>query len=161
MAQSTEATPIVDMQDIKKHFGAVQALRGIDLALQHNEVLGLMGDNAAGKSTLMKVLSGAYIPDGGRILLDGQEVQFASPMDARRTGIEMVYQDYALSNNLDVAANVFMQVHKFDEGWEWIAYADDYEDCLRGRSHDPGFAKDECVEKIHKIMTKTIAACES
>ena len=108
MALSMETTPVVEMRGIKKHFGAVQALRGIDLALQHNEVLGLMGDNAAGKSTLMKVLSGAYIPDRGAIYLEGQEAHFASPMDARHQGIEMVYQDYALSNNLDVAANVFM-----------------------------------------------------
>jgi ABC-type sugar transport system ATPase subunit len=96
------------MIDIKKNFGAVQALRGVDLTLHHNEVLGLVGDNAAGKSTLMKVLSGAYTPDGGEIHLDGQQVTFANPMDARRQGIEMVYQDYALSNNLDVSANVFM-----------------------------------------------------
>jgi ABC-type sugar transport system ATPase subunit len=67
-----------------------------------------MGDNAAGKSTLMKVLSGAYIPDEGEIHIEGQPVHFSSPMDARRKGIEMVYQDYALANNLDVAANVFM-----------------------------------------------------
>lgn len=108
MDQSTGNTPIVEMRNIKKHFGAVQALRGVDLALQHNEVLGLVGDNAAGKSTLMKVLSGAYIPDGGEILIEGKKTSFANPMDARRQGIEMVYQDYALSNNLDVAANVFM-----------------------------------------------------
>jgi ABC-type sugar transport system ATPase subunit len=108
MDQSTENTPIVEMRNIKKHFGAVQALRGVDLALQHNEVLGLVGDNAAGKSTLMKVLSGAYIPDGGEILIEGKKTSFANPMDARRQGIEMVYQDYALANNLDVAGNVFM-----------------------------------------------------
>jgi ABC-type sugar transport system ATPase subunit len=108
MNQSIENSPIVELRNIKKHFGAVQALRGVDLALHHNEVLGLVGDNAAGKSTLMKVLSGAYIPDGGDILLDGQMTHFSNPMDARRQGIEMVYQDYALANNLDVAANVFM-----------------------------------------------------
>ncbi len=108
MEQTTERSPVVELQGIKKHFGAVQALRGVDLALHHNEVLGLLGDNAAGKSTLMKVLSGAYIPDGGQILIEGQEVHFANPMDARRKGIEMVYQDYALANNLDVSANVFM-----------------------------------------------------
>jgi ABC-type sugar transport system ATPase subunit len=108
MNQSAENSPIVELRNIKKHFGAVQALRGVDLALQHNEVLGLVGDNAAGKSTLMKVLSGAYIPDGGEILLEGQMTHFSNPMDARRQGIEMVYQDYALANNLDVAANVFM-----------------------------------------------------
>lgn len=108
MKQSAENTPVVEMRDIKKHFAAVQALRGVDLALHHNEVLGLVGDNAAGKSTLMKVLSGAYIPDGGEIFIEGEKVHFTNPMDARRLGIEMVYQDYALANNLDVSANVFM-----------------------------------------------------
>jgi ABC-type sugar transport system ATPase subunit len=96
------------MQNIKKSFGAVQALRGVDLSLHHNEVLGLVGDNAAGKSTLMKVLSGAYIPDEGQIYIEGEKVDFSNPMDARRQGIEMVYQDYALANNLDVSANVFL-----------------------------------------------------
>jgi ABC-type sugar transport system ATPase subunit len=101
-------TPIIEMRNIKKSFGAVQALRGVDLALQHNEVLGLVGDNAAGKSTLMKVLSGAYIPDEGEILLEGKPVHITKPEDSRRLGIEMVYQDFALTNNLDVAANVFL-----------------------------------------------------
>lgn len=108
MKPTAESTPVVEMKNIMKHFGAVQALRGVDLSLHHGEVLGLMGDNAAGKSTLMKVLSGAYIPDGGEILLDGQKTHFSNPMDARRQGIEMVYQDYALANNLDVAGNVFL-----------------------------------------------------
>ncbi len=99
---------VVEMRGIKKHFGAVRALKGVDLALHRHEVLGLMGDNAAGKSTLMKVLSGAYTPSEGGIFIEGNGVELSSPMDARRMGIEMVYQDYALSNNLDVAANVFM-----------------------------------------------------
>jgi simple sugar transport system ATP-binding protein len=71
-------------------------------------VLGVVGDNAAGKSTLMKVLSGALIPDEGEIFIEGNKVHIANPWDARRLGIEMVYQDLALANNLDVAANVFM-----------------------------------------------------
>lgn len=108
MTKVAEATPVVEMRDIKKNFGAVQALKGVDLALQQGEVLGLMGDNAAGKSTLMKVLSGAYVPDEGQIFIEGKAVHFNNPMDARRNGIEMVYQDYALANNLDVVANVFM-----------------------------------------------------
>ena len=108
MEQNGINVPVVEMLGIKKHFGAVQALRGVDLKLHHNEVLGLVGDNAAGKSTLMKVLSGAYIPDGGEIRIEGEKTFFANPMDARRQGIEMVYQDYALANNLDVSANVFM-----------------------------------------------------
>ena len=108
MKQTEEKQPVVELRNIKKNFAAVQALKGVDLVLHHNEVLGLVGDNAAGKSTLMKVLSGAYIPDGGEIFIEGKKTYFSNPMDARRQGIEMVYQDYALANNLDVAANVFM-----------------------------------------------------
>jgi simple sugar transport system ATP-binding protein len=104
----TESTPVVEMRNIKKRFAAVEALRGVDLVLQHNEVLGLVGDNAAGKSTLMKVLSGAYIPDDGEILIEGEVVHMTNPLDARRLGIEMVYQDLALANNLDVTSNVFL-----------------------------------------------------
>ncbi len=108
MASMAEQTPVVEMQNIKKRFGAVQALRGVDLALQRGEVLGLVGDNAAGKSTLMKVLSGAYLPDEGQILISGKKVHLTNPEDSRRLGIEMVYQDFALAGNLDVAANVFL-----------------------------------------------------
>ena len=104
----TEAAAVVEMRGIRKNFAAVQALRGVDLTLHHGEVLGLVGDNAAGKSTLMKVLSGAYIPDGGEILLEGKKAHMANPSDARHLGIEMVYQDLALANNLDVTANVFL-----------------------------------------------------
>ena len=104
----TETAPAVEMRGISKTFAAVQALREVDLTLHHGEVLGLMGDNAAGKSTLMKVLSGAYIPEQGEILLEGNKVHMATPLDARRLGIEMVYQDLALANNLDVTANIFL-----------------------------------------------------
>ncbi len=104
----TETIPVVEMRNIKKHFGGVQALRGVDLVLHHNEVLGLVGDNAAGKSTLMKILSGAYIPDEGEILIEGKKAHIVNSWDARQQGIEMVYQDLALADNLDVVANVFM-----------------------------------------------------
>ena len=104
----TETTPAVEMRDITKSFAAVQALRGVDLVLHHGEVLGLMGDNAAGKSTLMKVLSGAYIPDSGEIFIEGKKVHMSNPLDARRLGIEMIYQDLALANNLDITANIFL-----------------------------------------------------
>ena len=76
MKPMAESIPVVEMRNIKKNFAAVQALRGVDLVLHHNEVLGLVGDNAAGKSTLMKVLSGAYIPDEGEILIEGEKVQY-------------------------------------------------------------------------------------
>jgi len=108
MESMAVATPVVEMRKIKKNFAAVQALRGVDLVLHHNEVLGLVGDNAAGKSTLMKVLSGAYIPNEGEILIEGQNAHLTDPLHARRLGIEMVYQDLALANNLDVTSNVFL-----------------------------------------------------
>ena len=108
MKPITEDTPVVEMRNIKKSFAAVRALRGVDLVLHHNEVLGLVGDNAAGKSTLMKVLSGAYIPDEGEIFIDGKSAHITDPLHARRLGIEMVYQDLALVHHLDVAANVFL-----------------------------------------------------
>jgi simple sugar transport system ATP-binding protein len=108
MKPMAEASPVVEMRNIKKNFAAVQALRGVDLILRHNEVLGLVGDNAAGKSTLMKVLSGAYIPEEGEILIEGNKVHMSDPLDARRLGIEMVYQDLALADNLDVTSNVFL-----------------------------------------------------
>jgi simple sugar transport system ATP-binding protein len=101
-------THLIEMKDIRKSFGAVQALKGVDLILNHNEVLGLIGDNAAGKSTLMKVLSGAYVADEGSILFDGQSVHITKPDDSRHLGIEMVYQDFALAGNIDVAGNIFL-----------------------------------------------------
>lgn len=108
MKPTAKSIPVVEMRNIKKNFAAVQALRGVDLVLNHGEVLGLVGDNAAGKSTLMKVLSGAYIPEEGEILIEGGKAHFTDPMHARRLGIEMVYQDLALANNLDVTSNVFL-----------------------------------------------------
>ncbi len=103
-----EKIPVVEMRNIKKHFGGVEALKGVNLVLHHNEVLGLVGDNAAGKSTLMKILSGAYIPDEGEIFIEGKKIHITSSQDAHQQGLEMVYQDLALANNLDVVANVFM-----------------------------------------------------
>jgi ABC-type sugar transport system ATPase subunit len=96
------------MRNIKKSFAAVQALRGVNLVLHHNEVLGLVGDNAAGKSTLMKILSGAYHPDEGEIFIQGKKTHISDPLSARQLGIEMVYQDLALIKHLDVTANVFL-----------------------------------------------------
>jgi simple sugar transport system ATP-binding protein len=101
-------TPVVEMQGIYKAFGAVQALQDVDLRLYPGEILGLVGDNSAGKSTLMKILTGAYIADTGAITVEGQPVHFSSPQDSRRKGIEMVYQDFALCGNLDIATNIFL-----------------------------------------------------
>ena len=100
--------PLVRMVQVSKSFGPVRALSRVNLALYPREVLGLVGDNAAGKSTLMKVLTGAYQPDSGEIYLNGQRVHFASPAESRRAGIEMVYQDLALAGNLSVTGNIFL-----------------------------------------------------
>lgn len=101
-------TPAVLMRGIRKSFGTIEALAGVDLTLGRGEVLGLVGDNAAGKSTLTKVLAGVHVPDAGRIEVAGQEVRFAAPIDARRVGIEMVYQDLSLCDSIDVAGNLFL-----------------------------------------------------
>ena len=100
--------PLIEMREISKAFGAVQAVQGVDLDLYPAEVLGLVGDNAAGKSTLMKVLTGVHQPDEGEIRFEGRRVAFASPRDSRGLGIEMIYQNLALARNLDVVANVFL-----------------------------------------------------
>jgi simple sugar transport system ATP-binding protein len=104
----TERTPIVEMRGIDKSFGAVKALREVDLVLYPGEVLGLVGDNSAGKSTLMKILTGAYQRDDGDILIAGQPVHFKSPHESRDVGIEMIYQDFALCGNMDVGQNIFL-----------------------------------------------------
>ncbi len=96
------------MTGVRKSFGTIDALRGVDLDLWPGEALGLVGDNAAGKSTLTKILAGALIPDAGSIALDGQSVHFSSPADARKQRIEMVYQDLSLCDTIDVAGNLFL-----------------------------------------------------
>jgi len=101
-------SPLVQMNDISKAFGAVQALRHVSFVVHHAEVVGVVGDNAAGKSTLMKVLSGVHPPDLGRILIEGREARFSGPHDARNLGIEMIYQDFALVPQLDVTENIFL-----------------------------------------------------
>lgn len=103
-----DGVPLVEMRGISKRFGAVQALQDVHLTLYPSEVLGLVGDNSAGKSTLMKILAGAYQPDGGQIFFQGVPVTLGSPRDARALGIAMVYQDFALAENMDVAQNIFL-----------------------------------------------------
>jgi len=100
--------PIVSMRGVTKRFGSVAALRGVDLDLFGGECLGLIGDNAAGKSTLTKILAGAYVPDEGSIILDGEPVRFAVPADARAQHIEMVYQDLSLCDTIDIPGNMFL-----------------------------------------------------
>ena len=99
---------VLRVEGVAKRFGPVTALRNIDLTLQHGEVLGLLGDNGAGKSTLIKILSGYYKPDAGQIFLDGEPVEISSVVHARSLGIDTVYQDLALVDELSVFHNVFL-----------------------------------------------------
>ena len=103
-----EKQPILEMKKISKHFGAVQALSAVDFEVYLREVVGLVGDNGAGKSTLVKIISGAYKADSGEYFFEGREVSVNSPGDANALGIETVYQDLALCDNLDVVANLYL-----------------------------------------------------
>jgi simple sugar transport system ATP-binding protein len=105
---SRRTDPIVSIRGITKRFGSVAALRGVDLDLFAGECLGIIGDNAAGKSTLTKILAGTYVPDAGSILLNGEPIRFAVPADARARHIEMVYQDLSLCDTIDIPGNMFL-----------------------------------------------------
>src|SRR5207253_1562190 len=100
--------PILQARGLVKRFGHVTALSGADFDLYPGEILAVIGDNGAGKSTLIKVLSGALQPDEGEVRLDGEPVHFRGPLDARRAGIETVYQDLAVAPALDIASNLFL-----------------------------------------------------
>lgn len=115
--------PFLQLQGITKHFGAIQALRGVDLEVRQGEAIGLMGDNGAGKSTLMKIIAGNFPPSAGTIRVEGREVHMHRPIDARHLGIEIVYQDLALCDNLTAAANVFLG-RELKKKWGPIAFLD-------------------------------------
>ena len=104
----TEFTPLLQLDNIVKNYGAIEALRGISFDIGRGEVVALLGDNGAGKSTLVKIIAGGLQATSGRILFDGAERNFASPSEAKAAGIETVYQDLSLCTNVDVVANFFM-----------------------------------------------------
>ena len=100
--------PMLSVRNLVKRFGGVTAVSHVSLDIYPSEVVGLVGDNAAGKSTLIKCISGVFQADEGEIFFQGQRSHFARPIDARRAGIETIYQDLALAGNLGVSANIFM-----------------------------------------------------
>ena len=95
--------PVLSLRKISKSFGAIKALTEVDLELEPGEVLGLMGDNGAGKSTMVKIIAGNFPPTSGEIVLQGKPMHFHRPVEARQAGIEVVYQDLALCDNLTAA----------------------------------------------------------
>src|SRR5262249_44674181 len=101
-------TPLLELRGISKRFGAVQALDGVDFEVYPAEVVALVGDNGAGKSTMIKTISGIYAPDAGEIRFEGRPVRISGPRDVARLGIATVYQDLALCDNLDVVANLYL-----------------------------------------------------
>ncbi|MDB5612995.1 MAG: transporter ATP-binding protein [Devosia sp.] len=106
---------ILELSNISKHFGAIQAVSDVSFSLEAGEVVGLMGDNGAGKSTLVKMIAGNFPPSEGSMRMEGQSLVMHRPLDARRHGIEIVHQDLALCNNLTAAANVYLgrEIHRW------------------------------------------------
>ena len=108
MSATTTTTATLELRGISKSFGSVQALREVDFEVRDGEVMALVGDNGAGKSTLIKCVAGIYSIDDGQILFDGKPVTIHGPKDAAKLGIEVVYQDLALCDNLDVVQNMYL-----------------------------------------------------
>ena len=105
---ATDSDAILTIRGLRKSFGPVEVLRGVDLDLHPGEVLALVGDNGAGKSTLIKHVAGVYRADAGQIMLGGKNIDMSTPRQARENGIETVYQDLALADDLSVGANIFL-----------------------------------------------------
>ena len=120
--------PILELRGVDKRFGAVQVLHGVDLTVRAGEVTALVGDNGAGKSTLVKCVAGIHPTDGGEVLFDGAPVSVTTPTDASRLGIEVVYQDLALADNLDIVQNMFLGRER---GKPWLLDEADMEQAAR------------------------------
>lgn len=108
MSDNGNSAPLLEVRNLSKHFGAVQALNDLSMVVRPGEVVALAGDNGAGKTTLIKAISGVYQPSSGEIRLRDKPVSFATPQEAREQGIETIYQDLALADNLSIGANIFL-----------------------------------------------------
>jgi D-xylose transport system ATP-binding protein len=120
--------PILQLRGVDKHFGPVQVLHGVDFTVRAGEVTALVGDNGAGKSTLVKCVAGIHPIDGGEVLFDGEPVSINGPTDASKLGIEVVYQDLALCDNLDIVQNMFLGRER---GKKWLLDEADMEQAAR------------------------------
>jgi len=108
MSSAAQEPPILEVRNLSKHFGAIRALNDLSMSVRRGEVVALAGDNGAGKTTLIKTISGVFRPSSGAILLNGEPVSFTTPQEARDRGIETIYQDLALADNLSIGANIFL-----------------------------------------------------
>lgn len=116
--------PLLEVRNLSKNFGPVQALNDLTMMVRAGEVVALAGDNGAGKTTLIKAISGVYQPSSGEILLKGKPVSFASPQEARDLGIETIYQDLALADNLTIGANIFLGREPMRRKWGFLPVLD-------------------------------------
>jgi simple sugar transport system ATP-binding protein len=108
MSVDTQQPPVLEARGVSRYYGSVAALQHVNLHVNRGEVVGLVGDNGAGKSTVLKILCGAVQPTEGQLLVDGEEVSFTAPRESRERGIEVVYQDLALATELSIADNIFL-----------------------------------------------------
>lgn len=131
--RGADEAPALELRDVSKHFGGVHAAVGISLHVRRGEVVALVGNNGAGKSTIMRMISGVHAPDTGEILIAGQRVRFRGPRDARELGIEAVPQDLALTTHLSVAANIFLG-REVTKGWGPLRILD--KKTMKRRSRD-------------------------
>lgn len=113
---TTGKTPVVELRNVSKHFGGVHAVVDVSLQVDKGEVVALVGNNGAGKSTIMRMISGIHVPDSGDMLVSGNRVRFRGPREAREAGIETVPQELALTTHLSVAANIFLG-REVTRGW--------------------------------------------
>lgn len=152
MAEVNNQPVVVEMKNIVKRFGTVEALRGVDFKVRKGEVRALMGDNGAGKSTLIKILTGVYPATSGEIYLDGKLVQIQSPADARAMGIETVYQDLALIPLMSIWRNFFLGREKYTSlgPIKWLHQGEMRNQC-RESLHDIGIAIRSAEEKVGKL----------
>lgn len=133
-------TPILELKGVSKNFGAVQALSKVDFDVRLGEVMALVGDNGAGKSTLIKGVAGIYPFDEGEVYFDGEPVNIHSPRDIAALGIEVVYQDLALANNLDVVANMFLGRETIQSPWRL----------------DETSMEEACIETLDSLSVSTL-----